>query len=132
MIGKVAVNISVAYQLPGSSSPSNEVMLTYPSVVTIAAGSRSASVAVQITNNGFIKLGAAFKAELIAVSLQSGGKNPFETPVLPGSWIAAGKPGTKGKGRGRYILQNTFHRSQVEVTVLPTYKHIIGQCPLVF
>ena len=131
VIGKVAVNISVAYQLPGSSSPSNEVMLTYPSVVTIAAGSRSASVAVQITNNGFIKLGAAFKAELIAVSLQSGGKNPFETPVLPGSWIVAGKPGTKGKGTGRYILQNTFHRSQVEVTVLPTYKHI-GQCPLTY
>ena len=135
VIGKVVINISVVYQLPGSSSPSNEVMLTYPSVVTIDAGSRSASVAVQITNNGFIKLGAAFKAELIAVSLQRGGKNSFETPVLPGSWIAAGKPGTKGKGTGKqnYILQDTliFHLSQVQVTVLLTYKHI-GQCPLAY
>ena len=88
MIGKVAINISVVYQLPGSSSPSNEVTLTYPSVVAIAAGSSSASVAVQIANNGFIKLGAAFKAELIAVSLQSGGKNSFETPALPGTVVA--------------------------------------------
>ena len=72
-MGVVSVNISVMYYLPGSSSPSNEVTLTFPRVVRISAGSRSASVIVEIENNGFIKLGAAFKAELIAVNLQNGG-----------------------------------------------------------
>ena len=73
MVGDVAINISVTYHLPGSSIPSNEVALTYPGEVTMVAGSKSTSVTVQIANDRFIKLGAAFKAELIAVSLKSGG-----------------------------------------------------------
>lgn len=74
LVGDVAVNLSVVYMLPGSSSPSNEVGLTYPDVVSIAAGVGSAPVTVQIANDGFIKLGSTFKAELTAVSLQGGGK----------------------------------------------------------
>lgn len=72
-VGDVAVNLTVVYILPGTNSPSNEVVLTYPPAVSIAAGSSSISVAVQIADDGFIKLGAAFKAELTAVSLQGGG-----------------------------------------------------------
>lgn len=72
-VGVVAVNLTVVYILPGTNSPSNEVGLTYPPAVAIAAGSSSISVAVQIADDGFIKLGAAFKAELTAVSLQGGG-----------------------------------------------------------
>ena len=73
MVGDVAINISVVYQVPGNSSPSSDVTLTYSRDVTIAAGSRNASVTVLIANNGFIKFGAAFKAELKAVKLNSGG-----------------------------------------------------------
>ena len=73
MVGGVGINITVTYHLPGSSIPSNEVTLDYNGDVTIAAGSRSTSVVVRIADNGFIKLGAAFEAELIAVRLQSGG-----------------------------------------------------------
>lgn len=74
LVGDVAVNLSVIYILPGSSSPSNEVGLTYQDVVSIAADASSISVTVQIANDGFIKLGSTFKAELTAVSLQGGGK----------------------------------------------------------
>ena len=74
LVGDVAVNLSVVYILPGSNSPSNEVGLTYPSVVSITASTRSVTVTVQIANDGFIKLGSTFKAELTAVSLQGGGK----------------------------------------------------------
>ena len=73
MVGSVGINITVTYHLPGSSIPSNEVALDYNGDVTIAAGSRSTSLLVRIADNGFIKLGAAFKAELIAARLQSGG-----------------------------------------------------------
>ena len=74
LIGDVSINVSVVYQLPGSNSPSNEVTLINPHVVTnIADGSKSALVEVEIANNGFISLGAAFKAELTDVNLQSGG-----------------------------------------------------------
>lgn len=73
LVGNVAVNLSVVYILPGSNIPSNEVSLTYPDVVSIDAGSSSSLVTVQIPNDAFIKLGAAFKAELTAVSLQGGG-----------------------------------------------------------
>ena len=73
MVGSVGINITVTYHLPGSSFPSNEVALDYNGDVTIAAGSRSTSLVVRIADNGFIKLGAAFKAELIAARLQSGG-----------------------------------------------------------
>lgn len=73
MIGDVTINISVVYQVPRNDSPSSDVTLTYPRDVTIAAGSRNASVTVLIANNGFIKLGAAFKAELKAVKLNGGG-----------------------------------------------------------
>ena len=73
MVGNVGINITVTYHLPGSSLPSNEVTLDYNGDVTIAAGSRSTVVVVRIADNGFIKLGAAFKAELIAARLQSGG-----------------------------------------------------------
>ena len=73
LVGDVAVNLTVVYILPGTSSPSNEVSLTYPPVVSIAAGSSSIAVAVEIADDGFIKLGASFKAELTAVSLQGGG-----------------------------------------------------------
>ncbi len=74
LVGEVAVNLSVVYTLPGSNSPSNEVGLTYPDVISIAAGASSIPVTVQIANDGFIKLGSTFKAELTAVSLKGGGK----------------------------------------------------------
>ena len=64
MVGSVGINITVTYYLPGSSLPPNEVALDCNGDVTIAAGSRSTSVVVRIAENGFIKLGAAFKAEL--------------------------------------------------------------------
>ena len=73
LVGNIAVNISVMYQLPGSNSPSNEISLTYPPEVAIGTGVESVLVTVDIGNNGFIKLGASFKAELTAVKLQSGG-----------------------------------------------------------
>ena len=73
MVGSVRINITVTYHLPGSSIPSNEVALDYSGDVTIAAGSRSTVVVVRIADNGFLKLGAAFKAKLIPVRLQSGG-----------------------------------------------------------
>ena len=73
LFGDVTVNLTVVYILPGTNSPSNEVGLTYSPTVSIAAGSSSISVVVEIAHDGFIKLGAAFKAELTAVSLQGGG-----------------------------------------------------------
>ena len=73
LVGDVTVNLTVVYILPGTNSASNEVGLTYPSAVSIAAGSGSIAVAVEIADDGFIKLGASFKAELTAVSLQGGG-----------------------------------------------------------
>lgn len=73
LLGNIAVNISVTYHLPGSISSSSEVSLTYPREVSIRAGVGSVSVTVEIANDGFIKLGASFRAELTAVSLQSGG-----------------------------------------------------------
>lgn len=84
LVGDVAVNVSVVYHLPGSNSPSNEVMLINPHVVkNIADGSKSALVEVEIANNGFISLGAAFKAELTNVNLQSGGMHVFCFLFLP-------------------------------------------------
>ena len=73
LVGDVTVNFTVVYILPGTSSPSNEVAFTYPPAVLISAGSSSISVAVEIADDGFIKLGASFKAELTSVSLQGGG-----------------------------------------------------------
>ena len=73
LVGDVTVNLTVVYILPGTNSPSNEVALTYPPAVLIAAGLNSISVSVEIADDGFIKLGASFKAELTTVSLQGGG-----------------------------------------------------------
>ena len=73
MVGNIAVDINVTYHLPGSTSSSSEVSLTYPRVVAIRAGVGNVSVTVEIANDGFIKLGASFRAELTAVRLQSGG-----------------------------------------------------------
>lgn len=73
LVGDVTVNLTVVYILPGTHSPSNEVGLTYPPAVSIAAGSSSISMAVEVADDGFIKLGASFKAKLTAVSLQGGG-----------------------------------------------------------
>ena len=73
LVGDVTVNLTVVYILPGTNNPSNEVALTYPPAVSIAAGLNSISVVVEIADDGFIKLGASFKAELTAVSLQGGG-----------------------------------------------------------
>ena len=73
LVGDVTVNLTVVYILPGTSNPSNEVALTYPPAISTAAGFSSVSVAVEIADDGFIKLGASFKAELTSVSLQGGG-----------------------------------------------------------
>ena len=93
MVGSVGINITVTYHLPGSSIPSNEVTLDYNGDVTIAAGSRSTSVVVRIADNGFIKPGAAFKAELIAVRLQSGGID--HTLFILRSWAELFKGGLR-------------------------------------
>lgn len=69
LVGDVAVNVSVGYILPGSSSSSNDE----EQEVTLTAGSSSVSVTAQIANDQFIKLGAAFKAELTGVALRGGG-----------------------------------------------------------
>ncbi|XP_068693739.1 adhesion G-protein coupled receptor V1-like isoform X3 [Montipora foliosa] len=84
LVGNIAVNISVMYQLPGSNSPSNEISLTYPPEVAIGTGVESVLVTVDIGNNGFIKLGASFKAELTAVKLQSGA-SALTNQVVPSS-----------------------------------------------
>ena len=73
MVGNIAVDINVTYHLPGSTSSSGEVSLTYPREVAIRAGVGIVSVTVEIANDGFIKFGASFRAELTAVRLQSGG-----------------------------------------------------------
>ena len=73
MVGNIAVDISVTYHLPGSTSSSGEVSLTYPREVAISSGVGNVSVTVEIANDGFIKFGASFRAELTAVRLQSGG-----------------------------------------------------------
>ena len=70
----VAVNLSVVYLLSGSNNPSNELELDYPRVVAITEGSTHTSVAVIVTNNGFINLGSTFRVELLAVNLLSGGR----------------------------------------------------------
>ena len=69
LVGDVAVNLSVSYILPGGSSSSNEEQQE----VTLLAGSSSIPVTMQIANDQFIKLGAAFKAELMGVALRGGG-----------------------------------------------------------
>ena len=73
LVGNIAVDINVTYHLPGSTSSSGEVSLTYPREVFMRAGTGNVSVTVDISNDGFIKLGASFRAELTGVRLQSGG-----------------------------------------------------------
>ncbi|XP_015763361.1 PREDICTED: G-protein coupled receptor 98-like [Acropora digitifera] len=84
LVGNIAVDINVTYHLPGSISSSGEVSLTYPREVAIRAGVGNVSVTVEIANDGFIKFGASFRAELTAVRLQSGA-SPLTNQVTPSS-----------------------------------------------
>ncbi|PFX17387.1 G-protein coupled receptor 98 [Stylophora pistillata] len=87
LVGDVAVNVSVGYILPGSSSSSNDK----EQEVTLTAGSSSVSVTGQIANDQFIKLGAAFKAELTGVALR-GGASAIVDSVKPSSPKIGNRP----------------------------------------